>query len=143
MCARLRRPATTRVATRETDRERLPVPDDCLFCRIVAGDEPSETVAEDIDLVAFRDKFPRAPVHVLVVPRRHIDSAHDLGDDDSDLLAACFAMTRRVAEAEGIADAYRVATNVGRGGGQAIPHLHFHVLGGRQLLHIDSGDPPA
>lgn len=119
------------------------MPDDCLFCRIIDGDEPSETVAEDDRVVAFRDKFPRAPVHVLVCSREHIDSAHDLTDDHDELLAACFAMARRVADAEGIADGYRVATNVGSRGGQAIPHLHFHVLGGRQLAHIDSGEPPA
>lgn len=119
------------------------MPDSCLFCRIIDGDEPSETVAENDLVVAFRDKFPRAPVHVLVCTREHIDSAHDLTEDHDDLLSACFAMARQVAESEGIADAYRIATNVGSGGGQAIEHLHFHVLGGRQLFHIDSGDPPA
>ena len=117
------------------------VADDCLFCSIVAGDADATIVAEDDDVVAFRDIHPRAPVHVLVTPRRHVPSAHDLGPDDTELLASCFAMARQVAEQEGIADAYRVATNVGTGGGQMIPHLHFHVLGGRQLGHIDSGDP--
>lgn len=119
------------------------MPDDCLFCRIIAGDEESETVAEDDRVVAFRDKFPRAPVHVLVCAREHVDSVHDLTDDHADLLTACVGMAQRVAESEGIADGYRLATNVGRRGGQAIPHLHFHVLGGRQLAHIDSGEPPA
>ena len=113
----------------------------CLFCKIVAGDEPAEFVHRDDDIVAFRDKFPRGPVHVLVVPRRHIDSAHALTDADSDLLARCFRVSREVAESEGVAEGYRVATNIGTGGGQAIPHLHFHVLGGRQLGHIDSGEP--
>ena len=115
---------------------------ECLFCRIVAGEQPSERVAEDEGVIAFRDIFPRAPVHVLVVPEEHIDSAHDLTDAHADLLATCFRLARHVAEQEGIAAGYRVATNVGTGGGQAIPHLHFHVLGGRQLHHIDSGDPP-
>lgn len=120
----------------------VPVADDCLFCDIVRGEAPSDVVAEDDDLVAFRDINPRAPVHVLVVPREHIPSAHDLGPEHGDLLAACFSMSRRIAEQEGIAGGYRVATNVGSTGGQVIHHLHFHVLGGRQLAHIDSGPPP-
>jgi histidine triad (HIT) family protein len=114
--------------------------DGCLFCTIVAGESPAEIVARTDDIVAFRDKFPRAPVHILVVPVRHISSAHDLGPEDTALLAACFALARRIAEDEGISDGYRVTTNVGEKGGQAIGHLHFHVIGGRQLGHIDSGD---
>ncbi|HEX2028637.1 MAG TPA: HIT domain-containing protein [Nitriliruptorales bacterium] len=110
---------------------------ECLFCRIVAGEEPAETVAGTDQLVVFRDKYPRAPVHVLVVPREHIGSAHDLGDDHGPLLAACFGMARQVADQEGIADGYRIATNIGSRGGQAIGHLHFHVLGGKQLGHVD------
>jgi histidine triad (HIT) family protein len=115
---------------------------ECLFCSIVAGDAPSEPVASGDGVIAFRDIFPRAPVHVLVVPHEHIDSAHDLTDAHADLLARCYALARQVAEAEGIADGYRVTTNIGSRGGQAIAHLHFHVLGGRQLGHIDSGDAP-
>lgn len=116
---------------------------DCLFCSIVAGEADATIVAQDDDVVAFRDIYPRAPVHVLVTPRRHIASAHELDDDDVALLRACFRMTRQVADREGISEGYRVATNVGSTGGQAIAHLHFHVLGGRQLGHIDSGEPPA
>ncbi len=116
--------------------------DDCLFCSIVAGDAEASVVARDEHAIAFHDIHPRAPVHVLVTPRRHVESAHDLSDEDDALLGACFGMARQVAEQEGIAHGYRVATNIGTTGGQAIPHLHFHVLGGRQLGHIDSGDPP-
>lgn len=116
---------------------------DCLFCSIVAGDSPSDRVAEGDGVVAFRDIFPRAPVHVLVVPHEHIDSAHALTDDHTDLLACCFAMAHQIAESEGTADGYRVTTNIGSKGGQAIPHLHFHVIGGRQLGHIDSGNAPS
>lgn len=115
---------------------------ECLFCSIVAGDAPSEQVAAGDEVIAIRDIYPRAPVHVLIVPHEHIDSAHELTDDQSDLLARCFALARDVAESEGIADGYRVTTNIGSRGGQAIKHLHFHVLGGRQLGHIDSGDAP-
>ena len=116
--------------------------DACLFCRIVAGEEPAEWVATGDHVVAIRDKFPRAPVHVLVVTRDHVPSVHDLSPERVPLLAETFALAREIANSEGIAEGYRIATNVGQRGGQAIPHLHFHVLGGRQLRHIDSGDPP-
>lgn len=115
--------------------------EDCLFCRIVAGEEPSEQVAATDGLIAIRDKFPRAPVHVLVLPVAHVASIHELDDDD--LLTRCVRLARQVAIDEGIADGYRIATNVGRRGGQAFAHLHFHVIGGRQLGHIDDGGPPA
>lgn len=111
----------------------------CLFCKIVKGEEPSEQVASADGIVAFTDKFPRAPVHILVVPVEHIDSAHHLTDAHTDLLAGCFRLARQIAEKQGIADGYRIATNIGRKGGQAIPHLHFHVIGGRQLGLIDDG----
>lgn len=110
---------------------------ECLFCRIVAGEEPAEIVAEDEGVVAIRDKFPRAPVHLLVLTREHVDSIHQLDDDA--LLASAVRLARRVADEAGIADGYRLATNVGRRGGQAIPHLHLHVIGGHQLGHIDTG----
>lgn len=113
--------------------------DRCLFCAIVAGELPSDRVGTDEGVIAFRDIAPRAPVHVLVVPERHLDSAHALTDADDALLARCFRLARRVAEDEGVADGYRIATNIGSRGGQAIAHLHFHVLGGRQLGHIDTG----
>lgn len=111
---------------------------DCLFCKIVAGDLPSEQVHADDRAVAFRDIAPRAPVHVLVVPRLHIATAHDLTRADDELITHLLAVTRQVAESEGVTDGYRLATNVGTKGGQMVPHLHFHVLGGRQLGHIDS-----
>lgn len=110
---------------------------DCLFCRIIAGDEPAEFLVQGDDVVVFKDKFPRAPVHHLVVPVEHLDSAHDLDPGHDELLSACFALTRQVAIDADIADGYRVVTNIGPGGGQAIGHLHFHVLGGKQLGHVD------
>lgn len=113
--------------------------EDCLFCAIVAGEEPADMVREEDDAVVFEDKFPQAPVHLLVVPRTHLGSAHDLTDEHADLLATCFRLAREVAEERDTADGYRVVTNVGRRGGQAIDHLHFHVLGGRQLGGIDAG----
>lgn len=112
-----------------TDRPRDPA---CLFCRIVAGDIPSTRVAEDDLAIAFRDIAPRAPTHVLVVPRDHIGSIADLTDEDAALSGHLLAMAAEIASAEGIADGgYRVVTNVGAWGGQSVDHLHFHVMGGR------------
>jgi histidine triad (HIT) family protein len=107
---------------------------DCLFCRIVAGEVPSDGVLEDDTLVAFRDIAPRAPTHVLVVPREHIPSARELTEEDGDLLAHLFVAAQRIATSEGIADAgYRLVANVGRWGGQSVDHLHLHLLGGRAM----------
>ena len=106
---------------------------DCLFCRIVAGEIPSDRVHEDDDVIAFRDISPRAPTHVLVIPRRHISDAHALTSADGDLLAKLFDVVRRVADQDGLANGYRVVTNVGPESGQTVFHLHFHLLGGRPM----------
>jgi histidine triad (HIT) family protein len=119
------------------------VASDCLFCRIVAGDEDAEVLGRDDGVVAIRDIFPRAPYHALVLTEEHLGSAHDLTDEHADLLNAAFRLARRLAEEADTADGYRITTNVGTLGGQAIPHLHLHVLGGRQLGHIDTGEPPS
>ncbi|MDP8929114.1 MAG: HIT domain-containing protein [Actinomycetota bacterium] len=111
--------------------------DSCLFCGIVAGEESAEIVVETNEIVVFRDKYPRAPVHVLVAPRQHIASAHALGEEHKNLVMDCLLLAQRVAEQEGIDEGYRIATNIGSQGGQAIPHLHFHVLGGKQLGPVD------
>lgn len=104
----------------------------CLFCRIVADKLPSTRVHEDDAVIAFRDIAPRAPTHVLVIPREHIASAADLTEANGPILGRLFAVAADVARSEGIADAgYRVVTNVGRWGGQSVDHLHFHVMGGR------------
>ena len=104
----------------------------CLFCRIVAGEIPATQVAADDIVVAIRDISPRAPTHVLVMPRDHIPSAADLTDADAELVGHIFAMAARIARSEGIADGgYRIVTNVGAWGGQTVDHLHFHLMGGR------------
>lgn len=105
----------------------------CLFCRIVAGDLPARLAYEDGAVVAFHDVNPQAPTHVLVVPRRHVQDVGALTDGDGDLLAALFAAVRRVADAEELRSGYRVVSNVGPDAGQSVPHLHLHLLGGRQL----------
>jgi histidine triad (HIT) family protein len=105
---------------------------DCLFCRIAAGEIPSDRVFEDESVIVFRDIHPKAPTHVLAVPRRHLDSVADLTDADSDLLAALFSAMRHVAR-EGGLEAYRIISNVGAESGQSVFHLHFHLLGGRTM----------
>ncbi|MGH2357986.1 MAG: histidine triad nucleotide-binding protein [Candidatus Limnocylindria bacterium] len=104
----------------------------CLFCKIVAGEIPSDVVHSDDQVVVFRDINPGAPTHVLAIPRRHIPSAADLGDTDGDLLAALFDALRQVAEQGGLSS-YRIVTNVGPDSGQSVLHLHFHLLGGRRM----------
>jgi histidine triad (HIT) family protein len=105
---------------------------DCLFCGIVAGRIPSTQVHADDLVVAFRDIAPRAPTHILVVPRRHIPSAADLTEGDGPLLGRLFAAAAAIARDEGIADGgYRLVSNVGRWGGQTVDHLHVHLMGGR------------
>jgi histidine triad (HIT) family protein len=104
----------------------------CLFCRIVSGEIPAALVAENEVAVAFRDIAPQAPMHVLVVPRRHLASLATA--DDAAELGAVFTLAADVARAAGVADAgYRVVSNVGADGGQSVGHLHVHVLGGRAL----------
>lgn len=106
---------------------------DCLFCRIVAGEIPSDRVHEDDDVLAFRDIAPKAPTHVLVIPRRHIPDAHALTAADGDLLAKLFGVARSVADRAGLENGYRVVTNIGPESGQTVFHLHFHLLGGRPM----------
>ena len=107
---------------------------DCLFCRIVAGTVPSTQVHADDTVVAFRDIAPKAPVHVLLIPRRHVGSAADLGDEQGALLGHLFAVANEIAQAEGIAESgFRIVTNVGPDSGYTVPHLHFHLLGGRRM----------
>lgn len=105
---------------------------DCLFCKIAARAIPSEVVHEDDLVVAFRDIAPRAPTHILLVPRRHIASAADLTEADAPLLGRLFGVAADLARTAGIADGgYRLVSNVGRWGGQSVDHLHVHLMGGR------------
>ncbi|MCL6515483.1 histidine triad nucleotide-binding protein [Alicyclobacillus sp.] len=107
---------------------------DCIFCKIVAGELPSKTVLETDQVLAFHDIRPQAPVHVLIIPKRHIPSAHALAPEDAAVLGEIHQAARRVAEELGVAEkGYRLVTNVGFHGQQTVPHLHYHLLGGRQL----------
>jgi histidine triad (HIT) family protein len=106
----------------------------CLFCRIVAGEIPSTSAHEDDQVIAIRDIAPRAPTHILILPREHIPSAADLTAADGPLLGRIFEVAATLARSEGIADrGYRVVTNVGTWGGQTVDHLHFHLMGGRSF----------
>jgi histidine triad (HIT) family protein len=106
----------------------------CLFCRIVAGDLPSRRVHEDEVVVAFHDIAPRAPVHILIVPRDHIPSVLELTEDHGRLLGRLFQVAAEIARREGIAErGYRLVSNVGEWGGQSVDHLHWHLMGGRSM----------
>jgi histidine triad (HIT) family protein len=107
---------------------------DCIFCRIVAGELPSQVVLESERSFAFRDLNPQAPSHVLVVPRRHIDDASAVVASDADDVADLLVLARQVAEAEGILDTgYRLILNVGEDAQNSVGHLHLHVIGGRPM----------
>jgi len=106
--------------------------EECPFCRIVKGDLPSQKVYEGERVVAFRDIRPQAPVHVLVIPRRHVGSLLELGDADGDLAGELLLTAVRVARQEGLdRDGFRLVVNTGWRSGQTVGHLHIHVLGGR------------
>jgi len=109
--------------------------EECIFCRIARGEMDADILYSDDKVVAFRDINPQAPVHFLVVPRKHMVSALDLAPDDSDILYNIFDVIRSLSETEGIArSGMRILTNVGEGAGQVVMHMHFHVLGGRNML---------
>jgi histidine triad (HIT) family protein len=106
----------------------------CLFCKIAAGEIPSTQVYSDEEFYAFRDVHPAAPSHVLIIPRKHIPAITDAGAADRELLGNLFLAINRVAALEGLAaDGFRAVLNCGRWGGQEIPHIHVHLLGGRPL----------
>ncbi len=107
---------------------------DCLFCKIATGEMSTDLVYEDDEFVAFRDINPQAPTHVLVIPRRHIATLNDLDQEDSDLAGKLMLAAKAIAAQEGIAeDGYRAVINCNAGGGQAVYHIHLHILGGRQM----------
>ena len=107
---------------------------DCVFCKIVDGQIPSKIIYEDEELIAFDDLDPQAPIHFLVIPKKHIQSLETLDEADSELIGKIFLAIRKIAHDKGIADSgYRIVNNIGEDGGQTVPHIHFHVLGDRSL----------
>jgi histidine triad (HIT) family protein len=105
----------------------------CLFCKIADKEMDAEIVHESQDVVAFRDINPAAPTHVLVIPRRHLESVAELSRTDADLLAGLFEVVVTLAQSERLDTGYRVVTNVGPDAGQSVSHLHFHLIGGRHM----------
>lgn len=106
---------------------------DCLFCKIVAGDIPSTKVYEDEQVLAFRDIAPQAPTHILVIPKAHIASVAEITGDNSGVVSHIFEVIPQIAKAEGLDNGFRVVSNCGEHAGQTVHHLHFHILGGKQL----------
>ena len=105
---------------------------DCVFCKIIDKEIPSDIIYEDSDVIAFNDLDPQAPIHFLVIPKKHIQSIATLDEADSQIISRIFASIKKLASEKGLDEkGYRVVSNVGEDGGQSVPHLHFHVLGGR------------
>ena len=107
--------------------------EDCLFCKIIAGDIPSTKVYEDDYVYAFRDINPQAPVHVLVLPKEHVSCADEINSSNSALVSKIFEAIPKIAASEGLTNGYRVINNCGEDGGQSVMHLHFHLIGGKKL----------
>ena len=105
---------------------------DCLFCKIVAGEIPSQKVYEDEEILAFRDIAPMAPVHILVIPKAHIGSVAEITPENATVVAHIFAVISKVPKELGL-ESYRVVSNIGEQAGQSVHHLHFHVLAGRDM----------
>ncbi|MGA0003604.1 MAG: histidine triad nucleotide-binding protein [Candidatus Nanopelagicales bacterium] len=106
---------------------------DCLFCKISSGAIPADVVLESDSAIAFRDIDPKAPTHVLVIPKDHFADVTDLMSNDPNLASELLTLATKVAEQEGLAKGYRIVTNNGEDAGQSVAHVHFHVLGGRSL----------
>ncbi len=107
---------------------------DCLFCKIAAGEISSDKVYEDQELLAFRDINPEAPTHILIIPKKHITSVNQLDENNANLVSKAYLVLKNIAREEGISESgYRIVTNVLSDGGQTVDHLHFHLLGGRNL----------
>lgn len=108
--------------------------DDCIFCKIIAGDIPSDTLYQDDEIIAFRDVNPVAPTHILIIPVQHLVTTQDIPDDNTSLTCTMIRTANRLAEQEGISkNGYRLVINCGEQGGQVVQHLHMHLIGGRQL----------
>ena len=107
--------------------------ENCLFCKIIAGDIASTKVYEDDAVLAFRDIAPQAPTHILVIPKTHIPSVDGITAENSAVVAHIFEVIPQIAKAEGLENGYRVVSNCGEDACQSVPHLHFHILGGKKL----------
>mgnify|MGYP001045910297 FL=1 len=107
--------------------------ENCLFCKIINGEIPSEKVYEDEEILAFKDIHPKAPVHILVIPKKHIASAIEIEEQDETLIGKMFIVIKKLAKEFGLENGYRIVNNCGSDGGQEVMHLHLHLLGGKKL----------
>ena len=108
---------------------------DCLFCKIIKGEIPSNKVYEDDEILAFKDINPAAPIHILVIPKKHITSLAHLEKEDEAIVGRIYDVINKIAEEQGVKEkGYRVIVNCGKDGGQEVMHLHFHLLAGKQLV---------
>ena len=106
---------------------------DCLFCKIINGEIPSNKVYEDDQVFAFRDIEPQAPTHILIIPKQHIKSAAEIDESNSAVVAHIFEVAAKIAKQEGLDDGFRIVNNCGDIAGQTVKHLHFHIMGGREF----------
>ncbi|MBW7573313.1 histidine triad nucleotide-binding protein [Caproiciproducens faecalis] len=106
---------------------------DCVFCKIANGEIPSKKAYEDDRVLAFYDLDPQAPVHILIIPKNHIQSVEDITEENSGIVGHIFEVAAKLAKENNLENGFRVVSNVGKDGGQSVPHLHFHLLGGRSM----------
>lgn len=106
---------------------------DCLFCKIINGEIPSNKVYEDDTVFAFRDIAPQAPTHILIIPKQHIKSAAEIDESNSAVISHIFEVAAKIAKQEGLDDGFRIVNNCGDIAGQTVKHLHFHLMGGREF----------
>jgi len=106
---------------------------DCVFCKIANGQIPSKKAYEDDKILAFYDLDPQAPVHILIIPKEHIQSVEDITPQNSAIVAHIFEVAAKLAKENNLTDGFRIVSNVGKDAGQSVPHLHFHLLGGRSM----------
>ena len=107
--------------------------DDCIFCKIAQGEIPSKKAYEDDNVLAFYDLDPQAPVHILIIPKCHISSAMEITSENSAIIAHIFEVAATLAKELNLQNGFRIVNNCGEQGGQTVPHLHFHLLGGRSM----------
>lgn len=107
--------------------------ENCLFCKIIKGEIPTNKVYEDDEILAFKDINPKAPVHILVIPKKHISSAKEIKEEDEALIGKMFTVINKIADEFKLENGYRIVNNCGEDGGQEVMHLHFHLLGGKKL----------
>lgn len=106
---------------------------DCIFCKIARNEIPSKKIYEDEEIVAFNDLEPQAPVHILIIPKAHIQSANEIDNENRDIIGKIFMVASKIAKEQGLKNGYRIVNNCGEDGGQSVQHLHFHLLGGRKM----------